>query len=366
MKFFSWFRRASDGAREVALPSPNPASELPPPEWSANQIPSLLQVARRLVEAPRVQALEEAFDKGDGDSLRRELAALLDRATRVRGPEHADTATVLEQLGRCGRDPAETAQHLEPCLAIRTRTLGPAHSDSVRVQHFLGFCYQNLQQYDRAIPLLERSLEAIDAAGQGSYYWLPQVLGSLGISYRHTQQFEKAERTYLRCLKMAEDRAGKNPANLATALINLGTLYTQLGRHDQAEACLSRGADLLPGNPGLPWEPVAHTLHALAAALAGAGQAERAEGVYLRCARLCMQQGTIPPARPWPSSGGLLATALQVAGCPEEVRRQVAANEDLMMAHLLKGLGRAGSPGEGGDPPHKPAEPGPAADRPRD
>jgi tetratricopeptide (TPR) repeat protein len=324
----------------------------------------LLQVARRLVKAPQVRALEEAFRNSDGDSLRRELASLLDRASQVFGPQHADTATVLEQLGRCGRDPAETAKYLEPCLAIRTRELGSSHPDTVRTQHLLGSCYQNLQQHDRAIPLLEGSLDCIDAAGQSNYYWLPQVLGSLGISYRHMQQFEKAERTYLRCLELAEAGAAKAPANLEAALTNLGNLYAHVGRLDQAEACLSRGADLLQGNPRLQWEPLARALHALAAALAGAGQMERAEAVYLRCARLCMLHSTIPPARPWPGeSGGFLATTLKAAGCPDDLRGQVAANENLMASYMLKALGLGNQGGKEIEPPKDQVDPGAAPDR---
>jgi tetratricopeptide (TPR) repeat protein len=333
-------------------------------ESSSNQIPTLLQVASRLVEAPHVRALEEAFRKNDGDSLKRELAILLERACQALGPEHTDTATVLEQLGRCGRDPAETAKHLEPCLAIRTRELGPSHPDTVRAQHFLGFCYQNLQQHDRAIPLLERSLDCIDAAGQGGYYWLPQVLGSLGISYRHMQRFEKAERTYLRCLELAQAGAAKAPANLAAALTNLGNFYAQLGRLEQAEAYLSRGADLLQGNPGLAWEPLARALHALAGALAEAGHRERAEAVYSRCVRLCMLHGTIPPARPWPGeSGGLLTTMLKVAGCPDDLREQVAARETLMASHMLSVLGLGLQPEKKVDPPKGQAEPNAPPDR---
>jgi hypothetical protein len=218
--------------------------------------------------------------------------------------------------------------------------------------------YQNLQQYDRAIPLLERSLDGIDAAGQRGYYWLPQVLASLGISYRQLQQFEKAERTYLRCLELAEAFAANAPANLTAALTNLGSLYVQVGRLEEAEACLARGSDLLQGNPRLPWEPLARVLRALAATLAEAGLMERAEAVYLRCAQLCMLHSTIPPVRPWSGeSGGLLATMLGAAGCPDELKGQVAARENFMASHLLKVLGLGSQPRQGGTVPKEQAEP---------
>lgn len=356
MAFFSWFRRRRNVAGDGGPASPDPAGRQQ--AWSANQISDLLQVARPLVSAPRVRALDEAFRRSDGDTLRRELAFLLDKAVQYLGPEHTDTATVLEQLGRCGRDPAETAKHLVPCLAIRTRALGPSHPDTARAQYFLGFSYQNLRQYDRAIPLLEQSLGTIDAGGPAASYWLPQVLSSLGISYGQTQQFEKAERAGLRCLEWAETTAEKDPAHVEAALTNLGTLYGQYGHLDRAEACLSRAADLVQNDPGLRWESLAGALQALAAALAQAGQRDRAEAVYLRFARICMAHSTIPPPRPWAGeSGGMMTLMLQLAGCPEDVRKRVAANEDLMTSHMLKMLRPGTQEEKKEDPPKGRAEP---------
>jgi tetratricopeptide (TPR) repeat protein len=287
------------------------------------------------VGTQQARTLQDAFDRDDKEFLRRELAALLETASRNLGRDHLDTATVMEQLGRCGRDPAETASHLESCLAIRTRLLGPSHPDTVRVQHFLGLCYQHLQQYDRAIPLLERSVESITAAGQSGYYWLVQVLASLAISYGRTQQFEKAERTHLQCLELAE--ANQSTVDVVAALANLGGIYIRAGRLDRAEACLPRGVDLLQRNGALPWMPFANVLLGLAAALAEGGQPERAEAAYTQFVRLCALHATIPPERPWQGRhGGMLSTLMKAAGAPDELVERERVKENLMTEAMMK------------------------------
>jgi tetratricopeptide (TPR) repeat protein len=341
MNLFSWFRRAGR-ARDADPHRPQHAPEADDrlADWGANPFTSLLEVAGRLVSTDEVRALDLAHRTHDGDSLRRELTRLLERSSRAFGPDHACTAIVLEQLARSGRNPAESASNFERCLAIRTRALGELHPDTVRAKHTLGFCFQTLGQYDRAIPLLEESLERIDAAGQSRYFWLPQVLSSLGISYRQTRQFEKAEHIQRRALELAEATAAQNPGNLVAALGNLGNLYAQLGRLDRAEECFSRGAAMLLSHAELEWKPLASLLHGLSGTLAGAGEADRAEAVYLQFARLCMAHTTIPLPRPWPSdSGGFLATALKAAGAPEDITKPVALSENVLASEISKLFG---------------------------
>src|SRR4051812_1310918 len=83
MGLFSWFRRGSGKVTRA-------------PRSDANQLPDLLEVAERLLDAAQVRALEQAFERNDGNFLRRELDALLERVSRTLGEDHADTATVLE------------------------------------------------------------------------------------------------------------------------------------------------------------------------------------------------------------------------------------------------------------------------------
>jgi tetratricopeptide (TPR) repeat protein len=312
-----------------------------------------LLVARRLLGAQQADILQDVFEKENKELLRRELTTLLETAARKLGPDHLDTATVMEQLGRAGRDPGETAKHLEPCLTIRALMLGPSHPDTVRVQHFLGLCYQHLQQYDRAIPLLERSVESITAAGQRGYYWLGQVLTSLAISYGHTQQFDKAESLHLQSLEVAE--ASQSTIDVVSTLANLGGLYIRARRLEKAEACLSRGLGLLQRNPGLPWMPFANVLLGLASALAEAGQAERAEAMYVQCVRLCCLHFTTPPGRPWQGRhGGIMSTLMKAAGAPDDLVEREMVKENLI-TEVMMGVFFPGRSGTATDRPKEPS-----------
>jgi tetratricopeptide (TPR) repeat protein len=347
MGLLSWFR----GGKGKQAPAQPPA-----PRSDANQVPDLLEVAGKLLATPQVRAFEEAFASDDRDFLRRELTALAEKAARTFGPEHPDTATVLEQLGLVGRDPAESVRSLEPCLAARTRTLGEAHPDTIRAQHILGFCYNALGQHDKAIPLLEHSLALVDAAGKERYWWLPQILFGLASSYRQTNQLDRAEAIFHRCVRMAEAFAEQDPGNLVVAVTNLANFYGHAKRFDEAEASLDRAAGLLARKEELPWKPVAGLLLALAEAHAVAGQKDRAEAVYLKCVRLCSSRGTLPPPRPWPHApAGVLTTMMQAGGAPAEAVAQVAAKESAMLDLMQKALfpGRRSGPEE--KPPEQPS-----------
>ena len=71
---------------------------------------------------------------------------------------------------------------------------------------------------------------------------LPAVLARLAESYQHSKQYDKAAETYLKVIELTP-----NDANLHN---NLGSLYADMGKTEQAEAEFSKAAGLDPANAG--------------------------------------------------------------------------------------------------------------------
>jgi tetratricopeptide (TPR) repeat protein len=61
------------------------------------------------------------------------------------------------------------------------------------------------------------------------------ALNELGLAQHSRNQFEEAERTYHRALRMIEQAEGAPPVYLARAHMNLASMYMEWGRYDKAE-----------------------------------------------------------------------------------------------------------------------------------
>src|SRR2546429_2369530 len=103
-----------------------------------------------------------------GDSTSRAIAVgmpLVADSQRVLGPDHPDTLTAQNNLAvtyqRAGRA-AEEVPLLERSLGALERRLGSEHPDAVVTRNNLAVAYREAGRAAEAVPLLERSLEALE------------------------------------------------------------------------------------------------------------------------------------------------------------------------------------------------------------
>lgn len=275
-----------------------PAAEWPDAEARGAD---LRGVGERLGLERLARQVQGAIDAGDAKEAAKGLLALLAQAEARLGADQPECAVLREILPRSGGcEFKDIEAQWTRALAIREATIGPQHPDTVRVRHLLGSLYHALKQYDRAVPLLDESLRAIDARGDADYFWLHQIVGTLAICLRVTGDTERAEVLFRRSVAIAEHRNGERHAAAAAAHSNLGHFYERLERWDAAETHLRHCLEVLESL----CEPfdmrVARAAYALASVTHKSGDPEEAERVYQQCVEICLKNATVPPGRPFP------------------------------------------------------------------
>jgi tetratricopeptide (TPR) repeat protein len=105
------------------------------------------------------KALEQ---KADYPGAAKAYQRALDLAPRVFGPQHLDTATILNKLAemfsRMGQY-AEAEPLYQRGLKIRESKLGPNHPEVAESLNLLALVYKEMGQYAQAEPLYQRSLQ---------------------------------------------------------------------------------------------------------------------------------------------------------------------------------------------------------------
>jgi uncharacterized caspase-like protein len=133
-------RRGTDNANLLAL-ARNRA-------FAATAAPLLLQRQRTAIEQG---------EKGDWEAAALAFRGLLEKQTRVLGPENQDTLRTRQFLahatGATGA-PQEAAAQLRKLLAEQTRILGPDHEDTLRSRQFLAVNLGEAGYRDEATAIL--------------------------------------------------------------------------------------------------------------------------------------------------------------------------------------------------------------------
>ncbi len=159
----------------------------------------------------------------------------------VLGEDHPNTLTVQQNLGvalvdegRC----TEARALLEATLAGYERTAGPDHPTTLAVGADLALAYDRLGLAEPAEELLRRSLSGTSAR-LGRLHPETDSRRKDYLVFLHGQPGRAAD-----CLRLAEESVeaqrahGGDRPGLLRSLANLATLQNELGRPDEAEACL--------------------------------------------------------------------------------------------------------------------------------
>jgi tetratricopeptide (TPR) repeat protein len=128
---------------------------------------------------------------------------------------------------------------------------------SGRVRVWLSEAYLRLGRLDEALAVAVRGLEFCRAhAQQGEQAWALRLLGEIH-AHRHPPAVEPAEASYRDALALALE-LGMGPLQ-AHCHRGLGTLYSKIGRHEQAHLELSTAVELYRAMEMTFWLPQAET-----------------------------------------------------------------------------------------------------------
>ncbi len=158
-----------------------------------------------------------------------------------------------------------------PLLIVRARWLGVRAEEERRAG-----CGESAERFaDEALALAERTTKPDD-------FLRAVFLNTLGMIYKSQGRYDDAARVYLRGLRIARLRFGRDPLAVATFYHNLGGLEHARGRHARAEPFARRAVEIRERALGAGHLDVARDIAALAAILDGLRRHDEAEALHRR------------------------------------------------------------------------------------
>ncbi len=198
------------------------------------------------------------------------------------GPNHDARADVLA-LAKKARDslaagkPADAIEPLENALSLARTVFGPEHPDTATLMQNLGGAYLELKRYDKAGPLLEDSVRIAKAKRPKDDPELATCLETLGRLHCEQGRWAKAGADYRQALEVREAKVGKDHANLAELLGVLTRVCETLDEHEQAESFAVRWLGIAEKAHGKSHIEVAPPLDRLAVIYRDSGRFAEAE-----------------------------------------------------------------------------------------
>ncbi|HEX3704789.1 MAG TPA: tetratricopeptide repeat protein, partial [Vicinamibacterales bacterium] len=181
-----------------------------------------------------------------------------------------------------------------------------------------GMCYSRLGQFDRAIPMQQRSVaKYAKSAVRGDY---ERALGELGNTYVLQGDQENGRRFLQQALDVATD--AKIPADAALWAGNLASEYLEIGDWDRADALNARALEIR--SAGHAGSVVHNTLNAARIA-EGRSRSEQADQLY----RAALAHGGQESDVLWEAHAGLASVAA-ASGKSEEANAEYKAALDVI------------------------------------
>ncbi|XP_034416156.1 nephrocystin-3 [Cyclopterus lumpus] len=232
-------------------------------------------------------------------------------------------ANLYETLGRFLKDlglPSQAVAPLQRSLEIRETALDPDHPSVARSLHQLAGVYVQWKKYGNAEQLYKQALEISENAYGAEHASVARELESLAMLYQKQNKYEQAERLRKRSVKIRQKTArqkghmygftllrrralqleeltlGKESADSAKTLNELGVLYYLQNNLDAAKIFLSRSLEMRQRVLGPDHPDCAQSLNNLAALHTERREYEVAEDMYERA--LGIRKTALSPDHP--------------------------------------------------------------------
>jgi CHAT domain-containing protein/lipopolysaccharide biosynthesis regulator YciM len=224
----------------------------------------------------RVQSLQRA---GKLQEATRESVKLLEKVRQVVGANDLWTAFAMNNLGILRKD---LGQHekalplLQGSLQIYEAKRGKDHTDVATALHHLAALYEAMGQYNKALPLYQRSLQIYEAKRPKDHLDVATALHNLAALHYRMGQYDKALPLFQRNLQIREASLGKDHPEVATSLNNLAMQYNRMGQNAKALPLHQRSLKISEAKLGKDHPDVAASLNNLAVLHEGMGQYDKA------------------------------------------------------------------------------------------
>ncbi|XP_068160493.1 nephrocystin-3 [Antennarius striatus] len=216
-------------------------------------------------------------------------------------------ANLYETLGRFLKDlglPSQAVAPLQRSLEIRETALDPDHPSVARSLHQLAGVYVQWKKYGNAEQLYKQALEISENAFGAEHASVARELESLAVLYQKQNKYEQAEKLRKmsmkirqktarqkghmygfsllrrRALQLEELTLGKDSADCAKTLNELGVLYYLQNNLDAAKVFLTRSLEMRQRVLGPDHPDCAQSLNNLAALHTERREYEIAEDMY--------------------------------------------------------------------------------------
>jgi tetratricopeptide (TPR) repeat protein len=224
-------------------------------------------------------------DQGELAGARQLHERALTIRERVLGPDHTDTAESLNNLARLLQAQGELAAArplLERAVAIYRKALGPEHPSTATSLNNLALLLQAQGDLKGARPLCERALAIYEKALGPEHPSTAASLNNLAFLLEAEGELVQARPLYQRALAIDEKVLGPDHPDTATDLSNLALLMEKLGERESARALFERALAIREKVLGPDHPQTVKSLDNLASLLHDQGELVQAQPLYER------------------------------------------------------------------------------------
>lgn len=200
-----------------------------------------------------------------------------------------------EQLEARG-DYRAGADVLRRALALAEQSLGPEHADTAALVNNLALALKQAGAYEESETLYLRAVASAEKLEGPESPVYAGLLSNLGELYNLKGDYARAEQALRRAAAIAEKALGPDNRVSATALNNLARTYQLKADYAQAEALYKRALPALERSAGAESADVATLVNNLAELYRERGDFAQAEPLYRRA--LAIEEKVFPPDHP--------------------------------------------------------------------
>eukprot|EP00047_Mylnosiga_fluctuans_P019195 m.80006 g.80006 ORF g.80006 m.80006 type:complete len:2206 (-) comp8022_c1_seq1:60-6677(-) len=201
---------------------------------------------------------EIMLKSGQNERALKMLQPALPLMEKVKGPDHQDTAAVMNNLSAAYQATGKLQQAMElqaRCINVRQLRLGGRHPLVGHSMNNMGAIYLSVGHVTEAVPLFERALEIAklsDTIEKDDD--IGTAINNLGACYQRQGRLPDAARLFEEGLANLRRSRTANPRSLAQSMQNLAGVLLDMRQLDRAETLFRESLPLFERHYG-PTEP---------------------------------------------------------------------------------------------------------------
>lgn len=213
-------------------------------------------------------------EKGDYDRAHENYEEALVRFAEDKTASHRLVAKTLNNIGNLYWKKGLIRKALdmhENTLSLKESFLPAIHPSIAITLSNIGNQYLELSDYENALGYYKRALAIQSINGSKNSIFLSYTHHNLGVVFRRLDSLNVAEHYLLKALSLKSDRIGASHPSTANTYLELGKLFTEQSRNEEALEHLQRSRTIFmqTGHPNL-----ANSLHSLAIAHTKSGNVD--------------------------------------------------------------------------------------------